>query len=128
MNFEKEQVWRRLVSTGEHETYYVQATEDERESFRQWVKSLLWEQVVMVEFVKADGSVRIMECTLNDAHGAKYTEQNPTDGQTDRLIPEGVEKTPRRPNNDVCTAWDVKQGAWRSFRWDRLKRIDFKLV
>jgi hypothetical protein len=127
MNFEKEQVWRRLVSTGEHEAYYVQATDDERESFRQWVKSLLWEQVVMVEFVKADGSVRVMECTLNEVYGAKYPDRKLTEESTNRSDTEGVEKAPRRHNDDVCAVWDVKQGSWRSFRWDRLKKIDFKI-
>jgi hypothetical protein len=127
MNFEKEQVWRRLVGTSEYETYYCQASEDERESFRQWVKSLLWEQLVLIEFVKADGSVRTMECTLNDVYGAKYPEQDTVKELLHESIPEGVKKTPRRQNNDVCVVWDVKQAAWRSFRWDRLKRIDFKI-
>jgi hypothetical protein len=127
MNFEKEQVWRRLASTGEYETYYTQAGEEERETFRQWIKSLLWEQKILVEFVKSDGSVRVMECTLNDAYGAKHPERNLVEGITGGADSAGVEKTPRRQNNDVCVAWDVKQGAWRSFRWDRVKKIEFKI-
>jgi hypothetical protein len=36
-------------------------------------------------------------------------------------------KSPKKTNEDVCAVWDIDAGAWRSFRWDRLKRIDYKL-
>jgi hypothetical protein len=120
MEFEKEQVWRRLSSNGGYETYYAQANEAERKTFQQWFKSLLWEQKVLVEFVKSDGSARVMECTLNDVYGAKYSERDLTEST------DSVTVTPQRKQNEhVCVVWDVKQSAWRSFRWDRLKKIEF---
>jgi hypothetical protein len=120
MEFEKEQVWRRLSGNGEYENYYCLADEAERESLRTWVKDLLHSQAVMVEFKKADGSIRVMNCTLSDLHGAKYT-QTP--------VVENAAKEPKakKPNEDVCVVWDIDAGAWRSFRWDRLIRIDYKL-
>jgi len=121
MEFEKEQVWRRLSGNGEYENYYCLADEAERESLRTWVKDLLHSQAVMVEFVKADGSIRVMKCTLSDLYGAKYT-QTPI---VENAAAEAV--ATKKVNTDTCPVWDIDAGAWRSFRWDRLKRIDYKL-
>lgn len=121
MEFEKEQVWRRLADTGEYETYYCQASDEERKSFRTWVKNLLWSQVILIEFTKANGETRVMECTLSGNLGAKYPTQLPVEAEVSK------QKPPKKVNEDVCAVWDLKQSAWRSFRWDRVKRIDFKI-
>lgn len=119
MEFEKEQVWRRIANSGEHENYYCQTTDAERESFRTWLKSLLRSQSVLVEFTKANGETRVMECTLSEQLGAKYAVHTVAEG--------AKPKAPKKANTDACAVWDLKQGAWRSFRWDRVKRIDFKI-
>jgi hypothetical protein len=93
--------------------YYVTASEEEREVMRQWVRGILHEREVTVDFEKATGEFRSMKCTLNQDLGAKYTMTENTN--------------PRKPNLDVCVVWDTTQQAWRSFRWDRLKRIQFDL-
>lgn len=115
MNFEETCMWNRLSDqTG---NYYTEADEPEREAFRVWVKGLLHERKVTVEFTKTDGSTRVMNCTLNPEFGAKY-----------RSTEEVFETfTPKKINNDACPVWDCDANAWRSFRWDRLKRIDFKI-
>jgi predicted lipoprotein len=61
-----------------------------------------------------------MNCTLSDLHGAKYT-------QTPVVENAAKESNKKKPNEDVCAVWDIDAGAWRSFRWDRLIRIDYKL-
>jgi len=109
MNFEKSQIWRNL--TNEPGNYYCQASESEREEFKRWVHGLLNEREVTVDFVKADGDLRSMKCTLSEPLGAKYTMNEA--------------KTPKKPNPEVCVVWDTGKNAWRSFRWDRLKRIEF---
>lgn len=119
MEFEKEQVWRRLVSNGEYENYYCQANDSEREYFKTWLKSLLRSQAVLVEFTKVNGETRVMECTLSENLGAKYAVHSVTESTE--------AKTPKKANNDACAVWDLKQNAWRSFRWDRVKRIEFKI-
>lgn len=126
MQFEQEQAWRRLADsvsdTVEYHTYYCTASEYERESFRIWVQQLMWTGVVLVEFVKTSGETRVMECTLSDLYGAQHPDRSET------IIAEHTQPAPERKKNiDVCAVWDVKQSAWRSFRWDRLKRIDFKI-
>ena len=63
MNFEKEQIWRRLTDkTG---NYYCELAEPEREEFRNGLKELLYKEEVLIEFTKADGTDRDMKCTLN---------------------------------------------------------------
>jgi hypothetical protein len=119
LNFEETVMWQRL-SNGEA-NYYTKAAEPEREAFRSWLKGLLLEGKVTVEFEKADGTIRAMICTLDGENGAKYAVNESTE-------PIAVENTkPPKVNNDVQKVWDCQAGAWRSFRWDRLKRIDFSI-
>ena len=109
MNSDQQRTWNHL--SGEPGNYYVTANDSERELFRDWVKGLLRDQEATVEFVKSTGETRIMTCTLSES-----------------IVPKAVNKTTeRKPNPDVCVVWDVRQGAWRSFRWDRMKRIEFTL-
>jgi len=116
MNFEETAMWQRL-SNGDA-NYYTKAAEPERTAFRIWLKGLLQERAITVEFEKADGSVRAMICTLNEEKGAKYAvNENKENAITSK----------KKPNDDVCAVWDCTQNAWRSFRWDRLKRIEFEI-
>jgi hypothetical protein len=113
MSFERDQVWRSI--SGDPGNYYCNASEDERHVFKDWIQNLLHERAVTVDFVKANGDFRSMKCTLNESLGAKYT------------VNENREKSTKKPNPDVCVVWDVNQGAWRSFRWDRLKKVQFHI-
>jgi hypothetical protein len=111
MNTDQLAVWSAI--SDQPAAYYVTASEEERNEFRNWVRGLLQEREVTVDFEKANGEFRSMKCTLREDLGAKYTVTEST--------------TPRKPNLDVCVVWDTAQQAWRSFRWDRVKRIQFKL-
>jgi len=94
------------------EYIYETMSQKDQADLQKYVRTLLNEQVITVEFVKADGSPRRMECTLNESQGAKYsTNENPK----------------KKPHPDTCVVWDINQNAWRSFRWDRLKRVQFNL-
>ena len=113
MDFEQSQVWREL--SADPGNYYCQATDSERDIFKKWVRDLLQEREVTVDFVKADGEFRSMKCTLSEAHGAKY------------VVNENQDQPARKSNPEICVVWDRNQNAWRSFRWDRIKRIQFDL-
>lgn len=84
---------------------------DEQELLRSEIITALQESVCSVTFVKADGSERVMECTLMEQH-LPAREDNGT-----------KTKTKRTPMNIV--AWDLEKGDWRSFniknliRWKR---------
>jgi hypothetical protein len=119
LTFEQQQTWNRL--NGEPGNYYEQAAEPEREEFRSFMKGILQSGPALVEFVKADGSTRVMNCTLSEEHGAIYKMNE------SREVPVEQAHKPPKVNNDVCKIWDIDQNAWRSFRWDRLKRIEFSI-
>lgn len=119
LTFEQQQTWNRL--NNEPGNYYEQSAEPEREQFRRFMKGILQDGPALVEFVKADGNIRTMNCTLSEEHGAKYIMKENT------TVPVERAHMPVKVNNDVCKIWDIEQAAWRSFRWDRLKRIEFKL-
>ena len=104
--------WNSLLTQAD--SYYNSVSEPERALMRDWVKGLLQEREVTVDFVKADGEFRSMKCTLSESLGAKYTKKNATENT-------------RQPNPDTCVVWDLNRQAWRSFRWDRMKRIQFDL-
>ena len=84
---------------------------DEQELLRSEIVTALQESVCSVTFVKADGTERVMECTLM-THHLPAREDNGT-----------KTKTKRTPMNIV--AWDLEKGDWRSFniknliRWKR---------
>lgn len=109
MNFEQPQVWRDL--SGDPGNYYRRANENQRAHLRDFIRGLLAEGVVTVEFAKADGSDRVMHCTLSESLGAQRVNK----------------QSERPPNPEVCVVWDCDQEAWRSFRWDRLRGIEFTI-
>lgn len=117
MDFEQATMWRRLQ--GDPGNYYCQAAEPERAEFRRFVEGLLHQGTITVEFFKADGTTRVMICTLSESHGAKY------------MTAESYAKSPKQrktPTTAVRTVWDCEASAWRSFRWDRLKKLEFTIA
>lgn len=112
MDINQAKMWHTLANTTGN--YYADASDTERTAMRDWLSGLLQEQKVTVAFEKADGTERIMTCTLSQDHGAIYTV---TESQ----------KQPRAPRPDVCVVWDCELQQWRSFRYDRLKRIEFSI-
>lgn len=119
MNFEQEQIMRRLREGGDFSTFNLSG--QDMTFVRNEIKNLLHAGPQLIEFKKADGSVRVMKCTLSDLHGAKYTQTPVVENAANEP------KKQKKPNDDVCAVWDIDAGAWRSFRWDRLIRIDYKL-
>jgi len=75
------------------------------------VIGLLHEGEVLVFFEKADGTMRNMLCTLKE-----------------ELLPEQVDMEEviqkKKPNPDVIAVWDTENKGWRSFRWDRLRKVN----
>jgi|TARA_R110002073_G_scaffold93087_1_gene217705 hypothetical protein len=73
-----------------------------------FIKSTLIAGIVQVEFLKADGSLRKMNATLNESIIPKIKE----DATKEKKV-----------NPDICIIWDTDANAWRSFRWDRLQEV-----
>jgi hypothetical protein len=111
MNFDQAQTWRALSDDAGN--YYCQASEDERDAFRNWVKGVLRERSVTVNFHNARDEFRSMSCTLNPDLGMPVVVKENT--------------SPRKSKDDVCVVWDLQKQSWRSFRWDRIKSVHFDL-
>ena len=75
--------------------------------------------VTTIEFVKNDGTVRVMKATLDSTYIP-----TPTVG-TVTVAESNVREV--KKNDEVCKVWDAEAEAWRSFRYDRIKRISLEL-
>lgn len=67
-----------------------------------WTKESITEQlrqgILDIQFVKKDGSLREMRCTLNE----KY-------------LPTSTNESTKKDNPDVLAVWDIDSNGWRSF-------------
>ena len=97
--------------------YYKLANDTEKQEFRDLIKTHLKMGEVVVEFLKKDGSVRKMTCTLKE-----------------NLIPANlfsnkVEDTPKRavPQESIAVV-DLEKKEWRAFRYDSVRSVSFNPV
>lgn len=94
------------------ETYYSKASESEQAIFRTWINDMLRMGPVTVFFIKSDGTEREMKCTLEEGVAI------PHEKKTDRV---------KEKNEDVCPVWDLDKGAWRSFRYDAVTKVNIDI-
>lgn len=98
-------------------TMYQESDEVNRAIFRDWIRSLLQTQEVTITFLKADGAEREMLCTLN-YEKIQWTPST-------KYVSESAKE--RKKSDEVLSVWDVNKREWRSFRFDRLKKIHVDL-
>lgn len=79
---------------------------------RDWLKSHLKMGPVKVTFTKKDGSERVMNCSLQENVVV------PHEKTTDRV---------KEENPEVIAVWDLDKSAWRSFRLDSIKTVEFSI-
>jgi len=91
--------------------------EFETQESKDWLRTLLKEQEVVVTFSKVNGDERVMTCTLQEGI-------IPPPTKTDELSKKKVREV---DSDKVCNVWDVNAKGWRSFRWANIKKIDFSL-
>ena len=129
--WEKQEVFRLLKN--QPGTMYQEADEESRAQLRSWVRQLLGNSIVTVQFVKADGTERDMRCTLSGAHIPPAPPRPvPTEieGSSTANI-DGLDildtlkatKSRKEPDPGTQRVYDLDAGAWRSFRYDRLQKI-----
>jgi hypothetical protein len=104
-------------------TQYQEADDANKAIMRDWVRSLLQTGTVSVTFVKADGTDREMLCTL-DHNQIPETPAKPL--PVDGIVRES--KKPRKePDPHSIRVFDLDKKEWRSFRFDRLKKVSAEL-
>ena len=77
-------------------------------SFITNLKEILGESIVQIEFIKKDGTERVMRCTQNFAN-------IPTEFHT-------KEDGEKKSNENLIKVWDMEKTAWRSVRVDSINR------
>ena len=92
--------------------YYVNASDLEKTAFRKWLSSMLHMGPVAVTFKKKDGTERLMSCTLQEGVAI------PHEKTTDRV---------KEKNDETCPVWDIDKGAWRSFRYDSITKVELDI-
>ena len=124
MSWEKQEVVRLLK--GAPGTDYQETDDAGKVIIREWIKSLLQKSTVTVTFVKADGTDREMLCTLNWDF-IPSSAITPTGMPVDGIVKES--KKPRKePDPHSLRVFDLEKQEWRSFRFDRLKKITAELT
>lgn len=94
--------------------------EFETDEAKQWLRTLLREQNVVVTFAKVNGDERVMTCTLKDEsipeeHRPKLKDTHP------------LKEVEEQKEDKTCTVYDINAKGWRSFRWANIKQIELSL-
>lgn len=91
-------------------------SETETKLFKKWLKGHLAYGPTTIVFTKKDGTNREMTCTTN-----------PTLVPVVAVIEPDEPKKIRKINEEVMPVYDLEAKAWKSFRWDSIKQVVFKL-
>ena len=117
--WEKDEVVRLLK--GVPGTQYQEGDDQIKEQIRSWVRGLLTNSEINITFTKADGTDREMLCTL-DSSRIPVTAYKPVPASVDGIVRES--KKPRKePDPHSIRVFDLEKQEWRSFRFDRLKKV-----
>jgi len=73
---------------------------------------LLSKETIEITFTKLDGDERIMTCTLQES-------VLPPANKEDKLSQTKI----RNLSEKALVVWDVNANSWRSFRYDRVKKV-----
>jgi hypothetical protein len=119
--WEKDEVVRLLRS--QPGTQYQEADDQVKEQIRDWVRGLLTNSEVTVTFTKADGTDRDMLCTLDHSRiPVSPAKPVSTTAPVDGIVRES--KKPRKePDPHSIRVFDLDKQEWRSFRFERLKKV-----
>jgi hypothetical protein len=127
MTMTKSTIWEQTETvrllTGTPGTQYQESDETNQTIMRDWIRRLLQTNQVQVQFVKSDGTLREMNCTLRlDLIPPPSEKAVPVDG----IVNES--KKPRKePDVHSIRVYDLDLGEWRSFRFDRLQSVTVSL-
>jgi hypothetical protein len=115
MTWEQQEVFRILKN--KPGTTYQEADDVNRAIIRDWVKSLAQVTEIKIEFLKADGTLREMRCTLNP----DKLPQVPASASVDGIVKESKQR--KKPDEHSLRVFDLDKNEWRSFRFDRLQKV-----
>jgi len=91
-------------------------TDSEWSEFTNWLNGMLKTTEVTVTFIKKDGTVRVMKCTLKP-DVLPVVEVKP--------LAEG--KQPRKESTTSIRVFDVELKEWRSFTTQSVTKVEFSI-
>ena len=119
--WEKDEVVRLLRS--QPGTQYQEADDQVKEQIREWVRGLLQNSEVTVTFTKADGTDRDMLCTLDHSRiSVRPVVPTTSTAPVDGIVRES-RKPKKEPDPHSIRVFDLEKQEWRSFRFERLKKV-----
>jgi len=119
--WEKDEVVRLLRS--QPGTQYQEADDQIKEQIRSWVRGLLTNSEINVTFTKADGTDREMLCTLDHSRiPVSVAKPVSTTAPVDGIVRES-KKPKKDPDPHSIRVFDLEKQEWRSFRFERLKKV-----
>lgn len=121
MDWSKQETIRLLK--GAPGTQYQEADDTGKTVIRDWIKSLLQKGPITVTFIKADGTQRDMKCTLD--WSLIPTDKQPGQSTVDGIVKESKQR--KEPDVHTLRVFDIEKLEWRSFRFDRLRKITAEL-
>ena len=92
---------------------YSTTTPKEQKAFRDWLTSHLKYGPVTVDFLKKDGTMRTMKCTLQESAIPTYEKK--------------TERVRTTSTDESISVVDLEKNEWRSFRYDSIKSVSFTL-
>lgn len=85
------------------------------EMAKQWLKSVLNNNICTITFTKKNGDQRVMRCTLDEQHFPPVQKEAAEVGEV------------RQRSTEALSVFDVEAQGWRSFRWDSVIRLEMSL-
>ena len=77
------------------------------------LEKMLEQNVLIVDFTKLNGDKRVMTCTLREDMKPPATKKDPMSQEKVRKV-----------SDAVVSVWDVNAKGWRSFRYERVNKVD----
>jgi hypothetical protein len=119
--WEKDEVVRLLK--GVPGTQYQEGDDQIKKQIREWVRGLLQNGEISITFTKADGTDRYMLCTLDHSRiPVSVAKPVSTTAPVDGIVRES-RKPRKEPDPHSIRVFDLEKQEWRSFRFDRLRKV-----
>jgi|LWDU01.1.fsa_nt_gi hypothetical protein len=111
------------------QTYKIFITEEgvEKDLTREDIVELLYNDVATITFTKADGTERVMVCTLLQEVLKDQLTDIPTPNFDKEPIIDESQLPKKEVNQNTIAVYDVQVEDWRSFRVDSVKSISIPL-
>lgn len=88
-------------------------TPEDWDKFSEWLKGMLQVSEGIVTFIKADGTERVMKCTLNPEQLPKVELKE--------------SKEIKNKTSDYMRVFDLDKNEWRSFTIKKVKQVKFEI-